>query len=501
MKEIDRFKDNLQTYMECIGSHSNILQVLLKPENYQGHDSPFIFQFLSTVLLNTCQNRTYREDALKIFIELFVCHYFPYRTKDIIFDALLYQDKSQLENILGYLNGIHLKGFKLLQAYTNQRYFAVAKTKAARLEKFLRQEVIHGDEPLPKTIHKTISISPMVTKMRLVSAAISTPYFFFSSYRNLIRPSIFEATIRALAPDIICPEQAKKASHVLLAAQLIQLMHGQSLGLPDFIYPLAALYPITDNYLDNPNKEYKSKLKLCNAIQKFLNNFFLKDTKHFQGYQRHIPKSCQKFLDKLNINDSHIDATTILPTLLELNRCQRLSIAQQHNYLDDIHSRQELFNLSYDKGAATFKLIALLVIPNISDSSLALYEKLGGFYQLLDDCSDLKEDVNNNILTFAADNILHVDQTRLFTSLEERYQYSMREEKLSTSLKMQAFLNALYHHIEELLDELREGKCSFSRLVINDFQSHLLHGIRHVLIQNNITLDRKDTQTNVSPAS
>lgn len=194
---------------------------------------------------------------------------------------------------------------------------------------------------------------------------------------------------------------ACRSGSMLFAGSWVNICFGHHARTPKSLYPLSALYLLSDDFLDCKTRPAEKKLAYCDEADQIIKLAF----EHGSGAVRaHTPlqisSQAKDLLIELaeRIEPGH--RKKIKEALVLLNQAQRDSLKQVSPRDANEASASALFGYSYAKGAYTFRLIALLISPNIEKQALDALCHFGGIYQLIDDLVDIDTDLNQGIMTF-----------------------------------------------------------------------------------------------------
>ncbi len=338
---------------------------------------------------------------------------------------------------------------------------------------------ITSSDGLKEQIKQQVSPLKSIEGCTTRHALLKNPLFFARVFRRRIKPDQVIEYLKKYDKEhnlVATYSDLEKASQLFGTAQVLMNMLGSSFKYHNLLVQLSLLYPITDAYIDNLSIGKKNKMALCDSIDTFIRNSIKNkknDLEISKPYQTIMPKRLRNLLKAIDVDSKLFKNEKIWKTLLELNDCQRQSIMQQEPYSGRL-SQQELFNLSYKKGAVTFKAIILLVQPNISPKELELCQTFGGLAQLFDDVVDLAEDARSGILTFAMLFTMEEDLKRAqlqanhayLTSYQEIYQKASKTLRFSRSIN--AYLSLLVYQLGVLMNEFKTKHPYLSKIITDE---------------------------------
>lgn len=500
--ELREFRQQLTHFFQSKRHLSKLATLLTHPET---HLSPKKGKLLSRCahLLIEMQSAnpidTPSIDAFSVLAETFVSAYFPPDSQDNILDLLYAGDNTLYDEIAPLLSKAELNTLKLLVSYSSAIKIERARKSKLTEDAFKSKPMITDSETLSRLIHQKISTLKLLSsKKHLAYSALSSPFFFFNVYRNALSINDQDKLLKDSTPALT-GRQIEKAMKLIALSKSLQVAYGKSPIPPTLIYQIAALYPLTDEYLDEPRIPLEKKLSLCSTIQKFARALLRTGQNPIAEFESDLPNQIAPVLSKFDVKDTHLPYNKIWRSLLKLNYWQRLSVMQGKSDLSSLSLHYSLFDLSYEKCAATFELVALLSVPDISDSDLALCRHFGGLFQLLDDCEDLYEDIDSNILSYTANFILPstqwIDTDELHERLEQTIDKTIRR---STAIKQNAFVSLLFHHFIDVFDEMSKGKWHLSKVIIDEVYLSILKTLLQCVQDTPVETHTQETATSPS---
>lgn len=333
--------------------------------------------------------------------------------------------------------------------------------------------------------------------LRLLTAAATAPFLTVKTLFSHYTQESFTERIKKTAPAL-SGKQAQKAALVPVLASALQVGYGYPTNISDLLIQITALYPATDDCLDDKDVSPRDKLHLCFILQRFLKDLLLTKENPIETYRDDLESASNflpvlQVLEKLDLSNTNVDYTRVWPCLIKLNRYQRLSTlacAQDVNLLD---ASYDLFELSYEKNAATLELIALLTIPNISDKDLALCRRFGGLMQLIDDCEDCFDDIADNLITFVVNYALpssahETGENKPLPASDTLYSRlaSAGDVKSESGIidRLRLLVGLIHIELEDTINALCEDKCQLSQLSFRAIHIEFLKKLSKVLEEN-----------------
>jgi hypothetical protein len=169
----------------------------------------------------------------------------------------------------------------------------------------------------------------------------------------------------------------------------MQIYFGKSVKLTNAIFAYSMLYPLTDNYLDNPNTSKADKYEFN---KRFLEKIKTGVAEHFTDEEQMI----FHMIDLIEEDFDRSDYPDVYESLEAILEGQTLSIKQQ-----GIESPYtvDLLGISIYKGGASVLADAYLVEGKLDYNQEKFAFNYGVLLQFADDLQDIKEDQENQHFT------------------------------------------------------------------------------------------------------
>lgn len=169
----------------------------------------------------------------------------------------------------------------------------------------------------------------------------------------------------------------------------MQIYLNKKVELTDSVFAYSMLYPLTDNYLDNPSLTKSEKID-------FNNRFRVKISTGVGCPLSNEEAKIYKMIDLIENQWNRNKYPKVFESLLAILDGQTLSLNQQH--LDSIYIH-DILGISIYKGGASVLADAYLIAGNLSSSDEKYAFYYGVILQLADDLQDIREDLKNNHYT------------------------------------------------------------------------------------------------------
>jgi hypothetical protein len=209
-----------------------------------------------------------------------------------------------------------------------------------------------------------------------------------SSYREMVlgdgfyRSSLeFVRQARKLDPDLRFEDLLQALRNVWIANSL-QLLLGLPVACTHSLYAYSLLYPVTDNYLDDPAVADAAKVAFNMGLAARLRG----ETPRAVDSRESVAFD---LVAQIEADWPRQRWPEVWESLLAIHRAQEESLLQQGSR--EV-SRQQLLSLSIAKGAASVWADAALVAGRLDEGALRFAVGYGFALQLLDDLQDARSD-------------------------------------------------------------------------------------------------------------
>lgn len=199
----------------------------------------------------------------------------------------------------------------------------------------------------------------------------------------------FARQARALDPEI-CDDDVYQAGRNVMTMNFMQLLLGQQVRLTPSIFAYSLLYPLTDNYLDDPALSIEEK-KAFGA--RFRERLLGKSVAPANDAEKNI-WHCIDVIEGEFPRDRH---PLVHASLIAIHDAQQRSLALLHDA--DHSSEEEILRLSFEKGGAAVLADGYLVAGELDSEERLFMFSYGVFTQLIDDLEDTRQDATNHTAT------------------------------------------------------------------------------------------------------
>jgi hypothetical protein len=279
----------------------------------------------------------------------------------------------------------------------------------------------------------------------------------------------FSKKAKELIKDITFDEifQALRNIWVIIA---LQIYMDVDVELTDAMFAYSMLYPLTDNYLDNPDISHDKK-------KSFNERFYWKIKSNIDEPANDEEKLIFSMIDLIEADFPRDNYPGVFKALLTILDGQKKSLEQHDSQnLNDT----DLLHYTFYKGGASVLADAYLVRGELSESEADFAYSFGIILQLGDDLQDIREDLENHHNTPYNQLSASGPLDDFYIKHENLIKHFMKNT-FQTSTKKQL---ALYQLVERSLELLlfggvcRNKKC-FSRSFLKNYWQRSLFTCRN----------------------
>jgi hypothetical protein len=171
------------------------------------------------------------------------------------------------------------------------------------------------------------------------------------------------------------------------------------------IYGYNMLYPLTDNYIDNPTVTMEEKKFF---IDRFRQRLMGDPMEAKNNHEKHVYAMVEEIESQWNRDDY----PSVYLGLVSIHDAQtmsmkQLSMKEQELSQNEYQQKMEILQISAMKGAASVIAAGFLIKGILRGYHMAYLAHLGLALQLLDDLQDVEEDLKNNRMSIFAHAIRH----------------------------------------------------------------------------------------------
>ncbi len=196
----------------------------------------------------------------------------------------------------------------------------------------------------------------------------------------------FARQARNFDPNI-SDDDIYQAGRNVMTMNFMQLLLGQRVRLTPSIFAYSLLYPLTDNYLDNPGLSNEEKQVFG---FRFRERLLGRPIAPSNAPEKNI-WHCIDLIEDEFPRSSHL---LVHASLVAIHDAQQRSLALLHGV--DRPGEEETLRLSFEKGGAAVLADGYLVAGELNDEERLFMFSYGVFTQLIDDLEDTRQDAANH---------------------------------------------------------------------------------------------------------
>ncbi|MCK5099928.1 MAG: class 1 isoprenoid biosynthesis enzyme, partial [Desulfobacteraceae bacterium] len=240
----------------------------------------------------------------------------------------------------------------------------LADMKTIENQNVIKEKVIHF-------MTSTLKVDEWVCRLLDNEGYYKASHRFIEMAKDLIENISFDEIFQAL-----------RNVWVIIA---LQIYMDAEVKLTDSIFAYSMLYPLTDNYLDNPDISMDEK-------QSFNKRFYQKIHNNIDQSVNGDEKRIFRMIDLIESDFPRSEYPDVFEGLLAILDAQRKSLDQhKENKLNE----EELLKFTLYKGGTSVLADAFLVRGVLTDDEAAFAYGYGIILQLADDLQDIEEDLKN----------------------------------------------------------------------------------------------------------
>lgn len=246
---------------------------------------------------------------------------------------------------------------------------------------------------------------------------------------------VFMKRAKQLEPDLD-REGLFQALRNVWTMHSMQMYLNKPIELTDSVFAYSMLYPLTDNYLDNPNISYEIK-------SEFNKRFRLKIQTGEGSPQSETEKKIFEMIDLIEGEWSRKQFPKIYESLMAILDGQQLSLKQQN--LSCLYD-QDLFFITFYKGGTSVLADAYLIAGELNSSQEDFAFMYGVILQLADDLQDIDTDLNDKHMTMmntqvkigCLDSIINKYLNMIDVFFKEYYEITTKKQKALKELSFES---------------------------------------------------------------
>jgi hypothetical protein len=291
----------------------------------------------------------------------------------------------------------------------------------------------------------------------------------------------FTRQTRDLVPSIR-DSDIYQASRNVLTMNFMQLLLGKKVQLTPSIFAYSLLYPLTDNYLDDPTISIAEKLSYG---FRFRQRLMGKTSKPGRPQENPIWECIALIEDEYPRKKNPL----VYASLVGIHDSQQHSLELLHH--NSAPYEVDVLGLTFEKGGAAVLADGYLVAGDLNETEREFMFAYGAFTQLMDDLEDTHLDLQDGILTLFSQVAgrwpLDTITNRLFHFGRKVFQ-PVRNFK---GKDVQTLQEMIWKCIDPLLiDFASHNPAFYSKKYLKELENHFPFGYRH-LVKSRKQLEKK----------
>jgi len=291
----------------------------------------------------------------------------------------------------------------------------------------------------------------------------------------------FASQARELVPGI-CDEDIYQASRNVLTMNFMQLLLRKKVQLTPSIFAYSLLYPLTDNYLDDPSISMEEKQSY--GIR-FRQRLMGKKGKPGKPHENPIWE-CITLIEAEYPRKSN---PLVYASLLGIHDSQQRSLALlRHN---SAPYEVDVLGLTFEKGGAAVLADGYLVAGDLNAKEREFMFAYGAFTQLMDDLEDTRLDLQDGGLTLFSQVAGHWPLDSLTNRLFHFGRRVLQPVEDFKGKDVQTLREMIWKCIDPLLIDFASRNLEYySKRYLKELQNHFPFGYRD-LAKNRRQLEKK----------
>ncbi|MBA4384851.1 MAG: hypothetical protein C0410_08950 [Anaerolinea sp.] len=185
-------------------------------------------------------------------------------------------------------------------------------------------------------------------------------------------------------------EDIFQASRNVWTSNYLQVLLGLPVELTPSLFAYSMLYPVTDNYLDDPRRSQADKAGYNQRFGQWLNG----ETAAPQSWNEDDVLDLVRMVEKQYPRDQF---GQVYESLLAIHYAQSKS-ARMPKWPERLHIRK-VAEMSFEKGGTSVLADGFLAAGELSAEEMEIIFNYGAFAQLMDDQEDIEQDLRHRELT------------------------------------------------------------------------------------------------------
>jgi hypothetical protein len=261
-----------------------------------------------------------------------------------------------------------------------------------------------------------------------------------------------------------------QAARNVMSMNFMQLLLEKPVELTPAVFAYSTLYPLTDNYLDNPDVSAGEKLAFSERFRKRLQG------EKVAVHNDH-EKAIWELVDMVERQFERSRYTNLYNSLIAIHDAQKKSMAILNGSSNP--SESSILAISFEKGGTSVLADGYLVAGELSQPQREFTYGYGCFTQLMDDIEDIQSDMDAGIATLFS-TAAHSDNLDRITSqlfnFGDRFILQMEQFASTDALILRELVWTCTH--TALIGSMVVSAKFFSRDYLKQLQAHYPYPFR-----------------------
>ncbi len=191
-------------------------------------------------------------------------------------------------------------------------------------------------------------------------------------------------------------EDIFQASRNVWTSNYLQVLLGLPVSVTPSLFAYSMLYPVTDNYLDDPRRNIAEKASFNERFGIWLNG----DAAAPQNWNEEDVLDLVRMVEQQYPREQF---TQVYESLLAIHYAQSKS-ARMPKWPEKLHIRR-IAEMSFEKGGTSVLADGFLAAGELSAEEMEIIFNYGAFAQMMDDQEDIAQDLRHRELTLFTDSV------------------------------------------------------------------------------------------------
>ncbi|WP_353892773.1 hypothetical protein PRVXH_002146 [Proteinivorax hydrogeniformans] len=236
-----------------------------------------------------------------------------------------------------------------------------------------------------------------------------------------------------------------QATRTVMISAMMQLMFDKPISITPSLFAINMIYIYTDNYIDDPKTDKKSKMEFSKKISKYLLG------------ERVLPQNEKeeiifKLIDLFRLEYQQEEYEDLYNSLYYLHKAQEDSFVKQQHEINT-SSVDDMLKITMEKGGVFAIADGYLIKGHISYEAEKFCYGLGTFLQFIDDLQDVQSDLQTGNMTVFSKTIVEGDTLDNVTNKAIQFIKETLDSEIIVSHKQKLVRDFVIHSCTYLIFE------------------------------------------------